>query len=76
MKVIDDVTAMLLQKFLFYQKPETANFEQAVLDFEEQIPNIAKRLLELINTEHTRNARKPPHRAPLVKASWRVVREQ
>ncbi|HEU5383264.1 MAG TPA: type ISP restriction/modification enzyme [Ktedonobacteraceae bacterium] len=56
MKVIGDVTAML-QKFLTYQKPETANFEQAVLDFKEQIPNIATRLLELINTEHTRNAR-------------------
>ncbi|MGH2479335.1 MAG: type ISP restriction/modification enzyme, partial [Ktedonobacteraceae bacterium] len=56
MKIIDDVTIML-QHFLVYQKPETANFEQAVLDFKEQIPNIAKRLLELINTEHARNAR-------------------
>ncbi|MGH2506870.1 MAG: type ISP restriction/modification enzyme, partial [Ktedonobacteraceae bacterium] len=56
MQVMEDVTAML-QRFLVYQKPETANFEQAVLDFKGQIPNIAKRLLELINIEYTRNAR-------------------
>ncbi|MEO9029785.1 MAG: hypothetical protein ABI413_13330, partial [Ktedonobacteraceae bacterium] len=56
MKVMGDVTAML-QKFLTYQKPETANFEQAVLDFKVQIPHIADKLLALINTEYTRNAK-------------------
>lgn len=56
MKIRADVTA-LLQRFLVYQKPEAATFELAVQDFREQIPNIALRLLELINTEYTRNAK-------------------
>lgn len=56
MQVIGDVVAML-QRFLIYEKPETANFEQAVLDFKDQIPNIAKRLLELIDEEQQRNAK-------------------
>jgi predicted helicase len=51
-----DVIA-LLKRFLTYQKPDIANFEQAVVEFQGQIPNIAKRLLELINEEQQRNAR-------------------
>jgi len=51
-----DATA-LLKRFLTYQKPDIANFEQAVVEFQGQIPNIAKRLLELINEEQQRNAR-------------------
>lgn len=47
----------LLKRFLTYQKPDIANFEQAVVEFQGQIPNIAKRLLELINEEQQRNAR-------------------
>jgi predicted helicase len=47
----------LLRRFLTYQKPDIANFEQAVIEFQGQIPNIAKRLLELINEEQQRNAR-------------------
>jgi predicted helicase len=49
--------AALLKRFLTYQKPDIANFEQAVVEFQGQIPNIAKRLLELINEEQQRNAR-------------------
>jgi hypothetical protein len=49
--------AALVRNFLVYQKPDEAKFEQAVLDFKEQIPNIAHRLLQLINEEQTRNAR-------------------
>jgi len=45
----------LLKRFLTYQKPDIANFEQAVIEFQGQIPNIAKRLLELINEEQQRN---------------------
>lgn len=56
MQVTSDVVAML-QRFLVYEKPETATFEQAVLDFKDQIPNIAKRLLELIDGEQQRNAK-------------------
>lgn len=56
MQVTADVVAML-QRFLTYQKPETANFEHAVLDFKDQIPNIAKRLLDLINEEYSRNSK-------------------
>src|SRR5260370_18373514 len=56
LRVQDDVTA-LLKRFLTYQKPDIANFEQAVVEFQGQIPNIAKRLLELINEEQQRNAR-------------------
>lgn len=49
--------ATLVSEFLTYQKPDEANFERAVLDFKEQIPHIARKLLELINEEHTRNTR-------------------
>ncbi len=56
MQVMADVV-VLLQKFLQYQKPDEEKFEQAVLDFKEQIPNIATRLLALIDEEHTRNTR-------------------
>lgn len=52
----DDVVAML-QKFLSYQKPEHANFERAVHDFSGQIPNIARRLLKLIDEEYARNSK-------------------
>jgi len=54
LQVQADVTT-LLRRFLTYQKPDIANFEQAVIEFQEQIPNIAKRLLELINEEQQRN---------------------
>lgn len=54
LKVMADVSAML-KKFLTYQQPDVANFEQAVLDFKEQIPHIATRLLTLINDEYTSN---------------------
>src|SRR5579885_1035005 len=54
MDITDDVAAML-HSFLTYQKQEHANFEKAVLDFRGQIPNIARRLLELINQEYARN---------------------
>lgn len=47
----------LVRRFLTYQKPDIANFEQAVIEFQGQIPNIAKRLLELINEEQQRNSR-------------------
>ncbi|MEO7020670.1 MAG: N-6 DNA methylase, partial [Ktedonobacteraceae bacterium] len=56
MKVMADVTAMLRQ-FLTYQKPDVANFEHAVLDFKEQIPNIATKLLVLINDEYKSNGK-------------------
>lgn len=56
LRVQSDVTA-LLKRFLTYQKPDIATFEQAVVEFQGQIPNIAKRLLELINEEQQRNAR-------------------
>lgn len=52
----DEVTA-LLQKFLKHQTPENATFERAVLDFKDQIPTIAKRLLALINEEQQRNGK-------------------
>src|SRR6266536_1524227 len=54
LQVQADVTT-LLRRFLTYQKPDIANFEQEVIEFKEQIPNIAKRLLELINEEQQRN---------------------
>lgn len=47
----------LIRRFLTYQKPDIATFEHAVVEFQGQIPNIAKRLLELINEEQQRNAR-------------------
>src|SRR5262249_3255390 len=56
LKVMADVT-VLLQRFLTYQKPDEEKFEHAVQDFKEQIPNIAQKLLALINEEHTKNAR-------------------
>jgi predicted helicase len=56
LRVQADATA-LLKRFLTYQKPDIANFEQAVVEFQGQIPNIAKRLLELINEEQQRNTR-------------------
>jgi hypothetical protein len=56
MQTLADVTT-LLRRFLTYQKPDIATFEQAVVEFQGQIPNIAKRLLELINGEQQRNAR-------------------
>ena len=52
----DDVVKMLNQ-FLRYQKPEYANFERAVRDFSGQIPNIARRLLKLIDEEYARNGK-------------------
>jgi len=52
----DDVVKMLNQ-FLRYQKPEYANFERAVRDFSGQIPNIARRLLKLIDEESARNGK-------------------
>jgi predicted helicase len=55
LQVQADATA-LLKRFLTYQKPDIATFEQAVVEFQGQIPNIAKRLLELINGEQQRNA--------------------
>ncbi|MGH2507688.1 MAG: N-6 DNA methylase, partial [Ktedonobacteraceae bacterium] len=54
MQVMSDVTT-LLRQFLTYQKPDIANFEQAVLDFKGQIPNIATRLLAIINDEYKSN---------------------
>src|SRR5258708_39862496 len=56
LRVQADASA-LIKRFLTYQKPDISNFEQAVVEFQGQIPNIAKRLLELINEEHQRNAR-------------------
>jgi predicted helicase len=56
LRVQADATT-LLKRFLTYQKPDIANFEQAVVEFQGQIPNIAKRLLELINDEQQRNPR-------------------
>lgn len=52
----DDVVRMLHQ-FLTYQKPEHAHFERAVHDFSKQIPNIADRLLKLIDEEYARNGK-------------------
>ncbi|GHO91007.1 hypothetical protein KSF_010550 [Reticulibacter mediterranei] len=45
----------LLQRFLTYTEPDIENFETAVQEFKERIPELAKALLAIIDKEHKQN---------------------
>jgi len=44
-----------LDRFFHYAPPDIENFEQAVDDFKESIPDLAQGLLKVIQEEHARN---------------------
>src|SRR5579859_7266395 len=45
----------LLDRFLTYVEPDIENFEQAVDEFKERIPEHAQALIDLVEEEHKRN---------------------
>ena len=45
----------LLREFFSYVEPDIANFEVAVQEFKERIPELAQALLEIIEKEHKEN---------------------
>ncbi|TMC13840.1 MAG: DNA helicase, partial [Chloroflexi bacterium] len=47
----------LLRQFFTYTEPDIENFEVAVREFQERIPELAKKLLEIIAQEHKLNKR-------------------
>ena len=46
----------LLQRFINYTEPDVANFETAVNDFKESIPEQAAKILALVEAEQTKNS--------------------
>jgi predicted helicase len=45
----------VLDRFFHYAEPDIENFERAVEEFKESIPDLAQGLLKIIKEEHTRN---------------------
>ncbi len=45
----------VLDRFIHYAEPDIENFEQAVEEFKESIPDLAEGLLKIIKEEHARN---------------------
>src|SRR6266852_7592328 len=45
----------LLNKFLTYTEPDIASFEEAVQEFKERVPELARALLAIIEREYTQN---------------------
>ena len=47
--------AEILERFVHYAEPDIENFEHAVDEFKESIPDLAQGLLKIIKEEHARN---------------------
>jgi hypothetical protein len=48
--------AALLNEFFAYHEPEIENFHDAVEEFKEQVPELAKRLVKILEESHKKNA--------------------